>query len=119
MTSMAKRELDSVVETIQATVNVQEIYLFGSFAERRERDDSDFDIYVALDTNEIRPMKAIQKINLALSHMDLRSVDILANYYGNFLLAANGPTLEREIMTKGVKLYERSNHGHQAMARTS
>lgn len=116
MTSQVKQELDCVVATIQATVNVQEIYLFGSFAEKRERADSDFDIYVALDTSEIRPMKAIQKINMALSHMDLRSIDILANYYGSFLAAANGPTLEREILTKGVKLYERSNSHYQAMA---
>lgn len=116
MTSMVKCELDSVVETIQATVNAYEIYLFGSFAERRERDDSDFDIYVSLDPSEIRPMKAIQKINLALSHMDLRSVDILANYHGNFLRAAKGPSLEREILAKGVKLYERSDNSHQTMA---
>ena len=116
MTYSITQELNSVVKTIQATVNAQEIYLFGSFAEERESAQSDFDIYVALDTDEMRPMKAIQKINLALSHMDLRSVDILANYYGNFLVAAKGPTLEREILTRGIKLYERSDSSHQTMA---
>lgn len=114
MNSTVKQELNQVVDTIQSTVNAREIYLFGSFAEQRERIDSDFDIYVALDPNEMRPMKAIQKINLALSHMDLRSVDILANYYSEFLSASKGPTLEREILIRGIKLYERSDN--QAMA---
>ena len=63
MTADANQELNAVVKTIQSTVHAQEIYLFGSFAEHREQLDSDFDIYVALEPDEIRPIKAIQNIS--------------------------------------------------------
>ncbi len=116
MNGQVEGELNTVVATIKEEVNAQEIYLFGSFANGNERIDSDFDIYVVLDSTEIRPIKAIQKINYALSHKDLRSVDILANYYNVFMSTAQAPSLEKEILERGVKLYERDNSSYKTMA---
>ncbi len=104
-----KNELENVVSIINSTVNSKEIYLFGSFATGQNRDDSDFDIYVVLDAEEVRPIKAIQKINYALSSLDLRSIDILAGYQNAFVAAAKTPSIEREILKRGVKLYDRDS----------
>ncbi|MCD8241896.1 MAG: nucleotidyltransferase domain-containing protein [Lachnospiraceae bacterium] len=90
-------------------MNVEKIYLFGSFAYGKPRQDSEFDIYVLLRDGRERPIRAIQKINLALARMDIRSVDILADTSDSFYEKSKGLTLERVVARKGMPLYESSN----------
>lgn len=103
-----KNELNVIVNRINSVVPTQSIYLFGSFAEERAQADSDFDLYVTLSNTDIRPIKAMQKINFALAQMDIRSIDVVAKSHDDFLQAAKMPTLERTVLEKGVKLYARS-----------
>ncbi len=116
MGTQEHKELNEVVKIINQTVQADKIYLFGSFARDEANADSDFDIYVVLSQSEIRPIKAIQKINYALSHVDMRPIDILAGHTKTFLESAQGPTLERTILEQGVSLYERQGYTSQAMA---
>ncbi len=109
MNIQVQEELDVIVDKINSTVRTEKIYLFGSFANGSPREDSDFDIYVLLDKFEERPIKSIQKIYRALSRLDIRSVDILANYTDIFFNTAKDITLEKTILEKGVMLYERNN----------
>lgn len=109
-------ELKKITDTVCSVVDAEKIYLFGSFAYGNPRDDSDFDIYVLLPDNNERPLKAVQKINMALARMDIRSVDILADTSSGFYEKCKGPTLERTIMRKGVQLYERNEQLYQTMA---
>ena len=109
-------ELKQITDTVCSVVNAETIYLFGSFAYGNPREDSDFDIYVLLADDSERPLKAMQKINMALARMDIRSVDILADTASGFYEKCEGPTLERTIMQKGVRLYERNEQLYQTMA---
>lgn len=109
-------ELRVITEKILATVNAEEIFLFGSFAYGTPKEDSDFDIYVLLSENSERPLRAMQKINMALARMDIRSVDILADTSAGFYQKCKGPTLERTILSRGVRLYERDEQLYQTMA---
>lgn len=108
MQDHVKSELNLIVNRINSVVPTQDIYLFGSFAEERAHEDSDFDLYVTLSTNEIRPIKAMQKINFALAQMDIRAIDVVAKSHEEFLRAAKLPTLERTVLENGVKLYARN-----------
>ncbi len=104
MRTEEQRELSSVIERISQTVDTKEIYLFGSFATGKQQQDSDFDLYVVLQPEEDRPIKAIQKIHYALADLEVRSVDVLANYEDIFMRSAKHPTLEKTILETGIKV---------------
>ena len=108
-------ELKMIKDIILNTVEVEQIYLFGSFAYGTPNEESDFDIYVVLPDNGERPLKAVQKINMALSRMDIRAVDIVAGTETQFIENSKAPTLERIVMRKGVRLHERQEL-YQTMA---
>jgi len=116
MEEMDKRELEQIINAITDVVEVKEIYLFGSFAYGTPTQDSDFDLYVLLADGTERPLQAIQKMNMAIARMDIRSVDILAEESKRFQEKCSAMTLERTIHEKGVKLYERDVQLYQSMA---
>lgn len=116
MNQQDSRELKLITDTVCSVVDAEKIYLFGSFAYGMPKEDSDFDIYVLLTDGSERPLKAMQKINIALARMDIRSVDILADTASRFYEKSKGPTLERTVISKGVQLYERNELLYQTMA---
>ncbi len=111
-----RRELDEIVQAITSVVEIEEIYLFGSFAYGTPTKDSDFDLYVVLVDGIERPLRAIQKMNMAIARMDIRSVDILADESERFHAKCTAMTLERTIYERGIKLYERNIQLSQSMA---
>lgn len=116
MNQQDSSELKIIIDTVCSVVDVEKIYLFGSFAYGIPKKDSDFDIYVLLADGSERPLKALQKINMALARLDIRSVDILADTVSGFYEKSKGPTLERAVISKGVQLYERNEQLYQTMA---
>lgn len=66
------------------TVDAFEIYLFGSYAYGTPLKDSDFDIYVVIPDDSIRPIEAMQKISDAISWKDIRAVDIFVGKESTF-----------------------------------
>ena len=98
-------ELDNIKTTILNTVPANEIYLFGSYAYGTPNKDSDFDIYVVIPDDGIRPLEAMQKIGFALYSDKNRSVDILVGKESRFEQRKLLPTIERTIAREGVVLY--------------
>lgn len=72
--------------------------------------------FIKLCLIPIRPQQDMQKINIALARMDIRSVDILADTASGFYEKSKGSTLERTVISKGVQLYERNEQLYQTMA---
>jgi len=99
------KELESIKQVILDTVKTNEIYLFGSYAYGTPNKDSDFDIYVVISDDSIRPLEAMQKIGSAISRKDIRAVDILVSKESVFNQRKQLPTIERTIFREGVKLY--------------
>lgn len=116
MEELDKKELNQIIHAISGVVEAEEIYLFGSFAYGTPTKDSDFDLYVVLAGDTNRPLQAIQKMNMAIARMDIRSVDILAEESKRFHEKCKAMTLERTVRDKGVKLYERDVQSYQSMA---
>jgi predicted nucleotidyltransferase len=101
-------ELDILTEIIAATVPVEQIYLFGSYAYGTPHQDSDLDLYVVLkDSAEIRELDAVVKIFHAIGKVKKKPVDIIANKKSRYLKLASGPTMERKIAREGIKIYGR------------
>jgi predicted nucleotidyltransferase len=106
MTPAIQSELDILAEIIVATVPVEQIYLFGSYAYGTPRQDSDLDLYVVLkDSVEIREIDAVVKIFHAIGQVKRKPVDIIANKKSKYLRLAAGPTMERKIAREGIKIY--------------
>jgi predicted nucleotidyltransferase len=105
MDATASKELESIKQAILDTVNANEIYLFGSHAYGTAYEDSDFDIYVVIPDDSMRPIEAMQKIGSAISRKDIRAVDILVGKESVFNHRKQLPTIERTIFRDGVKLF--------------
>jgi len=99
-------ELDTLKKIIVNTLPVEQIYLFGSYANGVPHKDSDLDLYVVLNDNiQIRLIDAIAKIRLATGRKKTMPVDIIANTLSRYNERAQGPTIERTISREGIKIY--------------
>lgn len=105
MTEKVRTDLNKICDVILETVPTTQIYLFGSHAYGKPREDSDYDIYVVLPNDGPKPMDAAVAIRRALLPVDTGPVDILAGYADRFSDRCQLPTIEREISRKGVLLY--------------
>jgi predicted nucleotidyltransferase len=107
MNKTQQTEINQIVNSIISSVPVSEIYLFGSFANGTEREDSDYDFYVVVpDDNGIRELEASRAIRKSLRGKRKRSLDILVGKQSKFDRRKDYfYSIENEIKEKGVKLY--------------
>jgi predicted nucleotidyltransferase len=105
----ASPEIMKIADKIKATVECEKIYLFGSFAYGTPSEDSDYDFYVIIPDNSIKPLEAMKQISRELAKTEIAmSVDILASYASSFEKRSDQPTLERKVAREGVVLFERN-----------
>ena len=106
MEKIIEAELNTLKEIIVNTVPVEQIYLFGSYANGTPGKDSDLDLYVVLNDNvQIRLIDAISQIRLAIGRKKTMPVDILANTLSRYRERSELPTIERTISREGMKIY--------------
>jgi len=108
--STAIKELESIKRAILNAVSVKEIYLFGSYADGTSHTGSDFDLYVVIPDNDMRPIEAMQIISDSIGKMNIRAVDIIVGRESVFHQRRQLPTIERRIYRDGVKLYGQKQH---------
>ena len=65
---MLPAEIYKIKDKILDTVKVTKIYLFGSYARGTQTAHSDYDFYVVVPNDSIRPLKVVQKIYCASRH---------------------------------------------------
>jgi len=103
------QEISNIVEAIRNAIPVEKIYLFGSFAYGKPNENSDYDFFVVIPDNGLRPLEAMQKARKALIPLNRqKAVDILADYNTRFYDRKEYNTLERKIFNEGVVLYEQA-----------
>ncbi|MGI6588315.1 MAG: nucleotidyltransferase domain-containing protein [Peptococcia bacterium] len=105
MNMQIRNELEKIKQTILHTVETEEIYLFGPYAEGIFSEDSDFDICVVIPDDSIRPLEAMQIIGRALYQEQKKPINILVRRASDFQQRKLLPTLERTIVQEGVRLY--------------
>jgi len=99
-------DINKIRDIIIKTVPTEKIYLFGSHAYGTPNEDSDYDIYVVISDNNIRPIEAIGSIYLAMRGIKRKPVDILAGTTEIFERRSKQITLEQTIARDGIVLYE-------------
>ena len=97
----------AVQDRIIKAVPVEKLYLFGSYANGTPDEDSDYDFYVVVPNNSLRPVEAVQQIFRSFRGMKRKPMDILAGTVDTFERRSKQITLERTIANEGVLLYEK------------
>jgi predicted nucleotidyltransferase len=103
--SINNAEINELVNAILACVPAEQIYLFGSFADGQPSAESDFDFYVVVPDDNIRPIEAMQKINSAIRPIQRRPVDLLVGNRSKFDTYKNVYSIEKQVAEKGRHLY--------------
>jgi len=98
-------EIQEIQNIILATVPATQIYLFGSYAKGVQQPDSDYDFYVVIPDNTMRPLDATRKISMALRSARKRPIDMLVGSESKFNKYKNVYSIEKEVLNTGVKLY--------------
>ena len=105
---MIPSDIYDIKNKILNAVNATKIYLFGSYARGSQTDKSDYDFFVVIPNNSIRPLEAMQKIYSLLAQYPMPiPVDILASYEKDFDERKKLPvSIEKTILAEGILLYE-------------
>jgi len=98
-------EIKEIQSIIVDAVPTLQIYLFGSHAKGTQQADSDYDFYVVIPDDSIRPLDATRKISMALRSVRKRPIDILVGSESKFNLFKDRYSIEKEVHNTGVKLY--------------
>ena len=106
MTESGKNELSDICRIIDATVDTEKIYLFGSYAYGTPTDDSDYDLCVIIPENSMRPADAVKAIRRALFSAQSVPLDVIVYRSNAFHQRAEHASLERKIAREGGLLYE-------------
>lgn len=101
-------ELTLIKNAILADIpSVETMYLFGSRARGDAREDSDYDIFLVVSNDSLRPLEVMQMAHGSIGRLNLGSpVDVLAMRESDFRERRVLPTIERTIAREGVLFYE-------------
>ena len=100
-------EILAIQNKIINAVPIENLYLFGSYANGTQHENSDYDFYVVVPNDGLRPVEAVQSIFRAFRGMKRKPMDILAGTVDTFERRSKQVTLERTIANEGVLLYEK------------
>jgi len=107
-----QRDVDKAVRVVLSSgIDVERIYLFGSYAYGEPNEMSDIDLYVVLSDESkprLRAIDAMEKIGMEIFKSDVYNVEVLVGFASDFAARTSLPTLEKTVFDKGVMLYERS-----------
>ena len=104
MTEKASADLGEICRIIAETVEVERIYLFGSFAYGTPHKDSDYDLCVIIPDGGLRPIDASKKLYWELRDHQKTPLDLWVSRSGDFHQRAGTPSMERKIAREGILL---------------
>ena len=111
-------EIEELKEQFISQLKPLKIYLFGSFANGTYTEESDFDFYIIV-SDEVKELKDLTtQAYRSIRKIKKRSVDIIIGTESTFENKKNSPSVENEVMKKGILLYESKSEKWVDMALT-
>ena len=102
---MIREEIRELADRFVSELSPLKVYLFGSFAEGRENENSDYDFYVVVSDSEKDMIDLTAKAYRAIRYMSSRPVDIIVNTDRTFKEGkADVSSLEYEVERRGILL---------------
>lgn len=108
---MPMNEIEELNRQFIAELSPIKIYLFGSFANGTDKEDSDFDFYIVVRDNVSDLAGATAQAYRAIRRVKRRPVDIIVGTESRFERRKEMPSVENEVYKKGVLLYGADNQG--------
>ena len=107
MPENAAREIVEIKNIFVSVLAPEKIYLFGSFAEGTQTEDSDFDFYIVVKDTSKNLVDLTAEAYKSIRHVKSRPVDIIVGAEQSFAKKKDMYTVENEVASKGVLLYDR------------
>ncbi len=102
---MLTNEIELIKNQLVNRLSPKKIYLFGSFAEGNETEDSDFDFYIIVADGTANLVDLTAEAYKSIRHVRSRAVDIIIGTESSFEGRKMKLGIENEVMNKGVLLY--------------
>ncbi len=104
--SEINNEIQNLIKRIDSIYQIKEIYLFGSYAYGTPNKDSDIDICIITEDNNISIRDMLKSIRKSTVDIVNKPLDILIFSKSHFNeRSINESTIEYTISHKGVKVY--------------
>lgn len=103
---MITEEIKQIAEKIKEALDLERIYLFGSYARNQETETSDYDFYIVVDEEKGKPLSLSQQAYRAIREYRTTLCDIVVNSRLHFNERCKRQTLEKTVFTEGVIMYE-------------
>ncbi|SDP50874.1 nucleotidyltransferase domain-containing protein [Selenomonas ruminantium] len=102
---MLTNEIELIKNQLVNSLSPKKIYLFGSFAEGNETEDSDFDFYIIVADGTANLVDLTVEAYKSIRHVRSLAVDIIIGTESSFEGRKMKLGIENEVMNKGVLLY--------------
>ena len=103
---MPLQEIEELKKQFISQLMPLKIYLFGSFANGTYTEGSDFDFYIIVSDGTKNLKDLTTQAYRSIRKIKKRPVDIIVQTKSMFEDRKNIPSIEQEVMTNGVLLYE-------------
>lgn len=108
---MPMHEIEELNKQFIAELSPIKIYLFGSFANGTNTENSDFDFYIVVPDDISDLAETTTQAYRAIRRVKQRPIDIIVGTESRFEYRKKIPSVESEVYQKGVLLYGTNNSG--------
>jgi predicted nucleotidyltransferase len=106
MTTEIREITDKISAILVSGIDARQVYLFGSYAQNKETEDSDLDIFVVADLSGKKKIEVTQQARRLLLKKVFMPVDILVCDIKDFNSRKDiESTFEYLIASEGQKIY--------------
>ena len=102
---ITEARITSLTEVITSHVAAKQIILFGSYAQKTMKSDSDIDILILIDDSVSNLREIVQLLYRKIYEVIDIPCDILVEHESTFRERSVLPTIERAIAREGKVLY--------------
>ena len=102
---MPDKEINLIKDKLINELSPVKIYLFGSFANGTENEDSDYDFYIVIKDGTQNIADVTAEAYRSIRSVRSRAVDIVIGTESRFEKRKNQIGIENEVARKGVLLY--------------
>lgn len=102
---MPMKEIEELKEQFVEKLSPVQIYIFGSYAEGTQKEDSDFDFYIIVNDENRNIKKLTIEAYKSIREIKKRPVDIIVGTKERFETRKRIPSVEYEVANKGVLIY--------------
>lgn len=102
---MPANEINELCDRFVAHLSPVRVYMFGSFVDGTNQEQSDFDFYIVMPDGTTDIADVTTRAYRSIRRIKRRPVDIIVGTESRFNARRNMPTVENEAFRKGVLLY--------------